>query len=241
VHNVGYALDALRASAARIDSARALLGLQGEPPASAGFPFQSKKGCTDCHAGAGRPASVWPGEKRFAHARHLEKAGLDCDACHSTKEHGQPAFPRSQCASCHHKEPESGEAPACASCHGAQEALLTGRIASFPEKPGTMSKMECSECHGEIPAVLRPKPSACVLCHKPGYDDTCKSWQKEIEDLLAGLAAALAKPAASVPQAALESAHRAYDAVRLDGSRGAHNFEAAKQLLTDALQSLAPQ
>jgi len=240
VHNVGYALDALRASAVKLDSARALLGLQNETPAVAGFPFQSKAGCTTCHAGAGRPAEIWPGEKRFPHARHLGK-GLDCDTCHSTKEHGKPAFPRSQCATCHHKEPESGDAPACNTCHPAQEALLTGKIASFPDKPGTMSAMECSECHGEIPAITRPNPNSCVVCHKPGYDETCKSWQKEITELLASLDAALAKPAASLAPEVLASARRAYDAVKKDGSRGAHNFDAAKLLLTQALTSLAPQ
>ncbi len=225
----------------KIDSARTLLGVQGEPPASAGFPFVSKHGCTNCHAGAGRPESIWPAEKRFPHQRHLAQPGFDCDTCHSTSEHGKPSFPRSQCASCHHKEPESGEAPACATCHPAQLALQTGKVASFPDKPGTMSQMECSECHGEIPAVLRPKPTACVLCHKPGYDDMFLAWQKEIGALLASLDAALAKPAANVTPVALESARRAYDAVKKDGTRGAHNFEQAKQLLTEALQSLTVQ
>jgi len=101
-----------------------------------------------------------------------------------------------------------------------------------------MSAMECSECHGEIGAVLRPKPTACVLCHKPGYDELCRTWQKEIEELLASVEQALAKPAANVPAERLESARRAFEAVKRDGSRGAHNHEAAKQLLAEALQAL---
>ncbi|MBK7641666.1 MAG: NapC/NirT family cytochrome c [Planctomycetes bacterium] len=111
VHNVSYALDALRVSAAKIDSARELIGAPAAVPAVEGFPFESKQGCTTCHAGAGRPDTIWPPEKVFPHQRHLLKAGLDCDACHSTTEHGKPAFPRSECASCHHKEPAEGDAP----------------------------------------------------------------------------------------------------------------------------------
>lgn len=241
VHNVAYALDALRQGAKDIDQARALLGQKNELPAEAGFPFRSQKGCTDCHAGAGRPAAIWPGEKAFPHARHLATGKFDCDTCHSTSEHGKPSFPRNQCASCHHQEPAEGEAPACASCHKNQESLLRGTIASFPDKPGVMSKMECNECHGDIPTIARPKPNACVLCHKPGYDQTCKDWQKEIGTLLSNLESVLAKPPANLAAEKLDSARRAYEAVKKDGSRGAHNFDAAKQLLGDALQALAPQ
>ena len=241
VHNVSYALDALRQGAKDIDQARALLGAKSESPAESGFPFRSQKGCTDCHAGAGRPAAIWPGEAAFPHARHLATGKFDCDACHSASEHGKPSFPRNQCAACHHKEPEEGEAPACATCHKAQESLLTGKIASFADKPGPMSQMDCGECHGEIPALTRPKPSACVLCHKPGYDQMFKDWQKEIGGLLANVEALLGKPPANLAPEKLEAARRAFEAVRKDGTKGAHNFDAAKQLLNDALQTLAPQ
>src|SRR5690349_12375956 len=104
-----------------------------------------------------------------------------------------------------------------------------------------MSKMECSECHGEIPAVLRPKPSACVLCHKPGYDELLGTWHKEIDALLASVSAAIEKAPASVPADKLALARQALEAVKKDGTRGAHNFEAAKALLNGALQALTAQ
>jgi nitrate/TMAO reductase-like tetraheme cytochrome c subunit len=238
VHNVGYALDALRASAARIDQARELLGLPREPSAAADMPFHSKDGCTNCHAGAGRPAEVWPGERVFAHQKHLS-AGLDCDACHSTTEHGKPSFPREQCASCHHQESESRDVSDCASCHAAQAEMLSGAVPGFEPKPGPMSSMECSECHGEAPTVLRPKPSACLLCHAgTDYDKQFSQWKLALSELGARVEAALSAAHPALDAAVLERARQALEAVRRDGSGGAHDFELAERLLRDALAAL---
>ena len=239
-HNVSYALDALRASAARIDGARALLGDAGAPSAAEGFPFRSKLLCTTCHAGAGRPAAVWPGEKAFPHQLHLTKAGLDCNACHSTEEHGKPAFPRTECGTCHHQETSGRDVSDCASCHSAQEALLRGTVAGAEAKPGLMGKMECTDCHGEAPDVVRPKPGACVVCHKAGYDEMELRWQKDVADLAARVESALAAAGPSVDAAVLESARKSLAAVKGDGSRGVHNFELARSLLEDALHRLRP-
>jgi hypothetical protein len=183
-HNVAYALGALRAGAARIDEARKFLGIEDAPSASAGFPALSKDGCTDCHAGAGRPQTIWKGERTFPHQRHLA-AGMECSECHSVAEHGRPAFARDQCASCHHQESDTRDANDCASCHAPQERLLRGVIEGFAEKPGAMSKMECSECHGEAPDVMRPTPNSCVVCHQPGYDQMHRDWQLQTAELAA--------------------------------------------------------
>lgn len=237
-HNVAYALDALRAGAERIDEASRILGVEAEGPAVEALPFASADGCTTCHAGAGRPADVWPGERAFPHRRHLE-SGLDCSACHSTTEHGQPSFPRAECASCHHQESESFDANDCARCHAAQASVLSGSLAGFADRLGTMSGLECSECHGEAPTILRPKPSMCVLCHAPGYDQKQGEWQGEIDALMAAVAQGLVEAEGrGASGAALEQARRALEAVRRDGSRGVHNFELCQGLLRDALAAL---
>ena len=237
-HNVTYALAALRAGAERIDRARVLLGAEAAEPAAQGLPFVSADGCTDCHAGAGRPAAIWGGEAAFPHQRHLAQ-GLECSACHSTSEHGQPSFPREQCASCHHQESETRDVTDCAHCHAAQANMLAGTLAGFEVQPATMASLECSECHGEAPDILRPKPSMCVLCHEAGYDQKHPEWQGSVDQLTVALEQALsaAEPGrAGAP--ALERARAALDAVRRDGSRGVHNFELVKRLLAEALAAL---
>lgn len=235
VHNPTYALAALAASAERIDQAAAALGVELGARAVDGFPFVSKDGCSECHVGAGRPASVWPGEAAFPHAKHLA-LGFDCSQCHSTVEHGQPSFPREQCASCHHQESESFDANDCARCHSAQSAMLAGAVAGFAEAKGVMSDMECGDCHGEAPDVLRPRPSNCVICHEDGYDQKALDWKAELDGLVAELERELARRVVEPERS--ELARRALDAVKADGSQGAHNFEYARRLLVEALAAL---
>ena len=240
-HNVSYALDALRASAVRIDQSREALGLTVASPTAANLPFVSKDGCTTCHVGAGRPAEVWPAEGVFPHSRHLAQ-GLECDACHSTSDHGQPAFPRSDCASCHHQESERFDVEDCASCHATQAAVLAGTPAGFAEVPGTMASLDCSECHGEAPSIVRPKPALCVLCHEPGYDAKQGEWRQEIGQLAEALARALdAARAGDTDPATLAAAEKALALVRADGSGGAHNFELCQGVLREALEALEPR
>ena len=236
-HNVGYALDALRVAAERVESARGMLSLAGDVPATQGFPARSKDGCSACHAGIGLGVEISRAERAFPHGKHLAR-GMDCDACHSVAEHGQPAFPRAQCATCHHQESESFDANDCARCHGPQEAMLRGTLALLTEpKPGTMGEMECSECHGEAPAILRPKPQMCVLCHEAGYDELAGNWKREVDALVLRVEVALSDASGMTPEARAK-ARAALDAVRADGSNGAHNYELAKSILEDALGSL---
>ena len=237
-HNVTYALDALRVAAQRIDDARRELALRATDSATSGFPLHSKDGCSACHAGTGLDASISHAERSFPHGKHLAQ-GLDCDACHSVVEHGQPAFPRSQCATCHHQESETFDANDCARCHAPQEAMLRGTLSQLAEpKPGTMGEMECSECHGEAPTVLRPKPQMCVLCHEAGFDELAGSWKREIEALELRVELALASSTQVTPETRA-SARMALESTRADGSGGAHNFELAKALLEEALRALS--
>jgi hypothetical protein len=236
-HNVTYALDALRAAAERVDRARAALSRADGASAAAGFPFASAEGCTSCHAAIGLEAELSKAERAFPHRKHLADA-MQCSACHSVAEHGEPAFPRNECSTCHHQENERFDVSECSRCHTAQDSMLRGTLSHLSEpKPGTMGEMECSECHGEAPSILRPKPQMCVLCHEAGYDEMSRNWGAELETLAGRVRAALDAPGSTSD--ALARARRALAAVDADGSHGAHNFELAKTLLEDALRALA--
>jgi hypothetical protein len=236
VHNVTYALDALRVAAQRIDTIRTNLALGEGVLAATGFPLALEEGCDACHAGIGRPAEISRAERVFPHQKHLAN-GAECSTCHSLTEHGQPAFPRNKCATCHHQESETFDAADCARCHKPQEEMLRGTLALLAEpKPGTMGEMECSECHGEAPTIARPKPQMCVLCHEPGYDAMLGDWQKQIDALLKTVEGSLTDAQArGVADESVERARAALATVRADGTRGVHNFELAKQLLDEAV------
>jgi len=237
-HNVTYALDALRVSAERLDGARRELSLTEVEPLASGFPPLTKDGCASCHAGTGLDASVSRAERAFPHRKHVAQ-GMDCDACHSTVEHGKPAFPRNQCATCHHQESDTFDVSDCARCHSPQESMLRGTLPQLAEpRPGTMGGMECSECHGEAPSILRPKPQMCVLCHEAGYDEMAVTWKQDIAALVTRVEVALGVHADASAEAR-DRAETALRTVRSDGSGGAHNFELAKSLLEEALQALS--
>jgi hypothetical protein len=238
-HNVSYALDALRVAAQRLDRVRELLGAPAETSLESGSPFRSRHDCGACHSGVGRGSEVSAAERAFPHASHLS-AGLDCDSCHSIEEHGKPSFPRDQCATCHHQESEAFDASDCASCHGAQESLLRGTVALLGEPaPGPKSEMECGECHGEAPAILRPKPKMCVLCHEDGYDDTMRAWQVEVAAGVEAVERAIdVARRAGVDAARIARAEELLRAVTADGSGGVHHFELTKSLLARARSAL---
>jgi hypothetical protein len=120
---------------------------------------------------------------------------------------------------------------------------LRGTLALLPEpKPGTMGEMECNECHGDAPAILRPKPAMCVLCHEAGYDAKQREWQTEITASCERVRRALDEAASrSASAATLARARAALAAVEADGSSGVHNYELAKQLLEEALSALSAQ
>jgi hypothetical protein len=240
VHNVAGAMNGLRASAVQMDRVRELLGLEDVPRANTDFPFRSDHGCQKCHAGIGRPASVTRAEAVFPHRRHLYDAHLDCDACHSVEEHGEPSLSRENCADCHHRASEERELPACTTCHESQARMLQGDLSGFEPLEGTMAELECDQCHGAPPdLVAQPNPRLCVICHERGYDDMLGQWQTEVGELMARLLTALdeASAAGAAPEA-LERGRRALKAVEADRSRGVHNFELSKRLLEDALDDL---
>jgi nitrate/TMAO reductase-like tetraheme cytochrome c subunit len=244
IHNPAYALAALRVSAERIDAAAARLDPAAKPAAAGGLPPIAKEGCSSCHVAPPRKTIEVHG-RPFSHERHLGAAGLSCGDCHVAAArgepgHGTPKFERAKCAACHHQESEGRDVANCTACHSGQEAMLRGAVAGVePPRPGPMGKMECNECHGDAPDVLRPKPSACVLCHKPGYDQTQRDWQAAIRSGVAHLETELRDAAAGgAAEEKLAAARSALAAIRGDGSAGVHNFELAKSLLAQAEETL---
>jgi nitrate/TMAO reductase-like tetraheme cytochrome c subunit len=244
-HNLDYALAALEAGAERIDEARALVGLAGELHARDGLAFRSEHGCTTCHLGVERTEVARFDERAFPHGPHLQRAELDCDSCHSLEEHGAPAAGRQDCASCHHAESEQLDVWDCAACHGAQESLLRGDLAGLPASPGSMSDMECIECHGEPPTIVRPKPSLCVLCHEDGYDRFQGEWQDAVSRELERLRPVLETVEERLGDAGEHPARPLYDEalrsielVTRDGSLGVHNVHAALNALEAAAERL---
>ncbi len=241
-HNLTYALDALAFAAGRLDEAASKLELS-DVAAAASLPFRSESGCTECHAGV----ELDP-DGAFEHRAHLERAALDCTDCHGAgtfgapggvEEHGTLTVSRADCTSCHHEENDERDVWECADCHSAQENMLFGVVEGFEETPGPMADMDCFDCHGDPPLIMRPKPTACVLCHEAGYDDMMLEWRARTDELTTRVRAALVDARRRGADAAeITAAEAALAAVERDGSAGSHNFDFGATLLEHALTRL---
>jgi hypothetical protein len=77
-----------------------------------------------------------------------------------------------------------------------------------------------------------------VLCHEKGYDDLHTEWQTSTDALVAELERALAEAGDEAAPVAVEHARTALSAVRLDGSRGVHNYGLTRAMIEEALERL---
>ncbi len=239
-HDPTYSVNVLRDVAARIDQVVSRLSGRESRRASEGLPVRSKDGCTSaCHLGI--ESLEWvPMEARrnFPHRRHLLAAGLDCSRCHQVDHHGQPAFPRQDCASCHHQPNEDGELD-CSRCHPTQAAMLGGAVEGFEPFPSPMGDLECVDCHGEAPDILRPNGQGCVMCHEEDYAETLSEWQQSTREALEELGKALRSTTATETEpGARARARRAWEIVQDDGSGGAHNPMLTESILEEGLDAI---
>jgi len=252
-HNVSYVLDVLGAVAHSTDAARTLLDPEAQPLAATGGPFLSAVGCSECHLGVEHAEDVFLNGRAFSHDRHLLGAApLDCDACHATENagrvgdggdgaHGQPSFPREDCASCHHeeREDEAFDPYDCSACHAHQESFVAGAFEGFPELPTEMTEKACEDCHGEPPDIAQPDTALCALCHDEEYEPMVGQWQTGTTELVQSLERALQDAASrGISDEAVERARKALALIATDGSRGAHNWPFTEQVLEEALSGL---
>jgi len=240
-HNIRFTSGLLRRAAAGLDAARTTLsGSPPSRPALSAFPPPSEAGCAlACHAGIETEETVPLDGGRFPHRKHLIEARLECTRCHDARDHGKPAFPRTECASCHHREETAAE-KTCSDCHPLQAAMNEGALEDFPGEPGLMAGLDCSDCHGEAPDVVRPDAESCLMCHEEGYDEQFSEWRQATRDALQAVGAALdAAATRGAGTEAVKRARAARDAVLRDGSLGIHNPVYAENLLQEALDGLA--
>jgi nitrate/TMAO reductase-like tetraheme cytochrome c subunit len=247
-HNAAFALAVLRGAGQRLDEAWAQLG-PADPAQPANrsaehLPPPADEQCSACHLDVARRDPLELSGRAFRHGPHLRAAGLACSACHVAEPHGstghgQPAFPREECASCHHQEESAGRDPSdCSACHADQQAFFAGTIADLPDAPVLLVDKDCASCHGEPPDLVIPPPQMCVLCHEQGYDEQLEQWRGTTDELRGRLAQALSAAGTGVAPEALVSGRRALALVEADGSRGVHNFALAEKLLREALAGL---
>jgi len=244
VHNITYSDKLLLA--ARQDLQKALDGA-GSKYRLAAYPWSNQvvpSECANCHSRIEETrVEVFEG-LQFDHGRHIAQDSLTCRNCHSNmRRHGEMVMPRETCIACHHREENIGGVN-CAPCHRTQESIYAG-TALEAGLPDMMSAggVECSGCHlDQQGQVARPTGKNCATCHDESYAAMLEEWQKSTGELMAQLGALLERARAAGLTAQSNSAmSRAVQIQKLfntDGSRGAHNYQLADQLLGTAVEGL---
>ncbi len=196
--------------------------------------------CAKCHKGF-EDAKINIYGLPFPHKKHIARI-LNCDVCHASgEEHGKIRKTRVECLRCHHQTASN-----CTNCHETQIKFIQGE--AFGEKessPDVMAKeVKCVECHTSISSrhSLAEVKKACVKCHEAAYEEMTEGWQKEVSGQMKRLKHSLDVLRAQ-KEGMLDPERRTIlsgnveeilNAIERDKSKGVHNFNYAKKLMSEA-------
>ncbi|MBI5360401.1 MAG: cytochrome c3 family protein [Planctomycetes bacterium] len=188
VHNLPYSVAILQKSLDDANIVSSAISKEHEPlKIDFGSQVKTKYSCTSmCHLGIEK-ASVNYKNSVFNHTKHITSGSLDCDACHSTDEHGKTNLSAVSCHTCHEKEKAT---LICRDCHSRQYDMRAGRFDGMPEKQvGFMRENDCADCHSNIFIEHTPETikAGCSNCHDT---DVAGAVAEQLKDYAARLNAA---------------------------------------------------
>ncbi|MDK9699523.1 MAG: NapC/NirT family cytochrome c [bacterium] len=225
-HNIMYAEDVLAVSYDQVKTAVPNVpSFAVKQTSHSSGSSQGGKDCATCHTGIESVNKLVNG-RTFPHKPHLS-AKLECAKCHSVDQHGKTLPDVFKCIDCHHERAK--DEVSCKKCHRDQVAMYSGSVVGTPPLPAAMSvaEVECSSCHGIGKDITRPTPEQCADCHDKTYVLTLETWRKETGSALISAKARASELSGSEKLELL----RKIRAFENDGSKGAHNPEAALKLL----------
>ncbi|MFQ6604151.1 MAG: cytochrome c3 family protein [Fidelibacterota bacterium] len=233
VHNVAFSDKLLVEASDDLQKITDLIGVEGCSPDLSEYSQLIPSECVNCHYGQEK-VDVKAFGVTFSHDIHINNNKLPCSTCHSNRQnHGQTTITRSECLNCHHTQ----EKVSCEKCHRLQTEIYEGSIdlavdieADFMEQ----GDVDCLGCHAgeKDEPVIRPGAASCVDCHEEEYEDYFSEWQDEIQAEMEQLESILEEKRNGLSQEEIQSIRAALDSIRKDGSRGIHNGEAIRAILS---------
>ena len=117
--------------------------------------------------------------------------------------------------------------------------MFAGEFPGFEPYPSPMPDLDCADCHGEAPELMRPDADGCEMCHDEDYREIFDDWRSTTQEYLDELRALLAGPegAAATPEARAR-AQRALDLAAGDGSLGVHNPFLVESMIQEGIDAL---
>lgn len=242
VHNVAFSQELLQTAYNKLSEALSSIKSSYKPKKFAAVTKEIPTQCSNCHAGIEEIDTQIFGLD-FPHKKHLIEQKIDCTKCHSNvRTHGEFIATKKSCAVCHHKDPEKD----CASCHQLQQAFYQGGTMNGHEVPlDIMAEAEvgCTDCHlNQQNQISRSGKSKCVECHDEDYGELYTEWQNSVQKLYQDIEAALKKlKVQSLNKDArqeLVNIRQTLSNIKLDGSKGVHNYLFIEENLTTILENI---
>ncbi|HWI65899.1 MAG TPA: multiheme c-type cytochrome [Symbiobacteriaceae bacterium] len=199
-------------------------------------------------------------------ADHNYQDGITCVTCHSAHGTNVKMEPKELCTTCHTAEIEKGQTvkPGSVVHHPMKEMLDGYGAIGIADTQGAHSELSCVECHmtegNHMMKVIKPedvmgtaRKDTCTTCHKDSSSESravyLELWQESVTGKLEGIKAdqAVIEAAVKANPAALSADLKAkFDAaktnasfVEADASKGAHNFEYAIKIVSNAAKAMA--
>jgi len=221
IHNLNYSDFILQEISLSLDK------LEGKKVTAVEPSDSSSKKCLHCHYGQ-EDISLTYNNKLFSHKIHFQGQKLTCSACHyEEKPHHGKIKPGGYCMDCHHQS----AAVSCDPCHSVQNDLFqaSGPFADYAPDAMSDAGLTCRDCHKVTgKKVKKPSSEVCDNCHEPGYWDSFvqnRAINKQMLDQLSYLI----KLDSLNPE--IISAKKLISALIWEGAAGAHNLQAAQQIL----------
>ncbi|MDI7260766.1 MAG: hypothetical protein QME90_12700 [Thermodesulfobacteriota bacterium] len=198
--------------------------------------------CSKCHKGY-EDAKIKIYNHPFPHRKHIARI-LNCHICHATgEEHGKILRTKIECLSCHHQKGSN-----CVGCHEPQVHFIRGEALGEKEtRPDVMAEgVKCAECHATLSAKhsLKEIKKTCIECHETRYGEMMDAWQREISEKMKKLRLSLEtlmfqkklapESEKKKVEALIKEIENLVKVVEEDKSRGVHNFDYAKKLVSEA-------
>jgi hypothetical protein len=253
-HNIEYAFKLLNVANSRTEQALAAIDRNYRPKE-----FKTEMTCTSlCHIGI-ENRTVSFNDTKFSHQTHVQRKGMKCSDCHSSREnHGKTFF--KNCKDCHHGK--QIKKVKCEDCHVSVKRLVQGKGGiGVKERPSSkLDVVECIDCHPGVPLkkkdTLDDIKKRCIECHDQSYGEKLIQWKKSSEGLLAKLAPKIEKVREEIRRIEVRGGHtfvyrKPFGEAELNYNlakkgNGVHNLEYTEELLDfansrldEALEQLA--
>lgn len=204
----------------------------------------TKEVCESCHKNFSKmPESISYKGIKFPHTLHSNTKNIECTICHASLDFSKIQIKANICTSCHHKDKDLRKN--CSLCHSVQNNTFSGNILGGNSDPDIMKSggVSCEDCH--LPnksTITRPSQDVCAGCHDASYTAMKTDWTNDIKEKISVISSLIQSTRndklSEEGTSSITKAKKLIALIKLDGSRGIHNYMVLSSLLEQSIKDL---